>query len=362
MERSTVAVYEERGREWIARRQEAPRRAEAAALMDAVERFEPGGLRADLGCGGGRYLGDLGRPALGIDAARTMLAAAREAHPDALLVQADLEALPLRRGALAGAWAANSYLHVPSVRLPLALADLHRSLRPSSPIDVQVLHTPAEGALVDDDIGDRYFSSVPSTLLEDLLVGAGFREVRVHARAQGPGQDPRAVHATAVRARSLADTVGPGMRLLVCGLNPSEHAADAGVGFARPGNRFWPAALAAGLVSRGRDPRHALLAHGVGMTDLVKRATPRSADLSPDEYAAGMERLIRLVAWLRPRAVCFVGLEGYRAAIDRRARPGWQDTGIGETAVYVMPSTSGLNAHSRLDDLSEHLRVASQLC
>ena len=89
------------------------------------------------------------------------------------------------------------------------------------------------------------------------------------------------------------------MRLLVCGLNPSVRAADAGVGLVTPGNRFWPAALAAGLVTRDRDPRHALLAHGVGMTDLVKRATPRAAELTRDEYRAGVERLGRLCAWLR---------------------------------------------------------------
>ena len=59
----------------------------------------------------------------------------------------------------------------------------------------------------------------------------------------------------ATRARSLPDTVGPGMRLLVCGLNPSVYSADAGIGFARPGNRFWPAAIAAGIVTVDRDPR-----------------------------------------------------------------------------------------------------------
>ena len=80
----------------------------------------------------------------------------------------------------------------------------------------------------------------------------------------------------ATRARTLPDTVGPGMRLLLVGLNPSEYAADAGAGFARPGNRFWPAALAAGLVTRTHDPFHALRVDGVGMTDLVKRATPRA--------------------------------------------------------------------------------------
>ena len=106
------------------------------------------------------------------------------------------------------------------------------------------------------------------------------------------------------------------MRLLVVGLNPSVYAADAGVGYARPGNRFWPAAVGAGLVTCARDARHALRAHGVGMTDVVKRATAGAGELTVDEYRQGMGRVERLVRWLEPGAVCFVGLAAWRAAID----------------------------------------------
>jgi hypothetical protein len=66
----------------------------------------------------------------------------------------------------------------------------------------------------------------------------------------------------------------------------------------------------------------------------------------------------RLVGWLRPAAVCFVGLDGWRAAIDRRAVPGWQDGGFAGVPAYVMPSTSGLNARTSLDELVAHLRAA----
>ena len=95
------------------------------------------------------------------------------------------------------------------------------------------------------------------------------------------------------------------------------------------------------------------------MTDLVKRATPRADALTRDEYRSGLERLERLCAWLEPRAVCVVGLAGWRAAVDRKATPGWQDRPLGGRPVYVMPSTSGLNAATTLDDLTEHLRRAS---
>jgi TDG/mug DNA glycosylase family protein len=130
--------------------------------------------------------------------------------------------------------------------------------------------------------------------LHDLLVGAGF-EPDGPAPATTAG---RAAHGPLVacvrRARTLPDTVGAGMRLLFCGLNPSLYAADAGVGFARPGNRFWPAALAAGLVSVDRDPDHALRHHGIGMTDLVKRATVSADELTTAEYRSGLARVERL--------------------------------------------------------------------
>ena len=95
------------------------------------------------------------------------------------------------------------------------------------------------------------------------------------------------------------------------------------------------------------------------MTDIVKRATPRAAELSADEYRTGLQRLDRLCAWTCPRAVVMVGLAGWRAAADRSARPGRQPGRLGERPVYVMPSTSGLNARTSLDELAEHLRRAA---
>jgi TDG/mug DNA glycosylase family protein len=151
------------------------------------------------------------------------------------------------------------------------------------------------------------------------------------------------------------------MRVLVCGLNPSVHAAERGVGFARRSNRFWPCAVEAGLVSRLFDPLHALAGHGVGMTDIVKRATARSSELSAAEYAAGLARVARLVAWFEPRVVCFVGLEGWRSAFDRAAQPGVQERTVAGRPVYLMPSTSGLNARTSRAELVAHLTTVRRL-
>jgi len=351
MDRTTVEVYEARAAQW-----RDTRPARFLDRAEAIGRQVPTGVpRLDAGCGAGLHLAALGHPVVALDAAYAMTALAREAAPDALPLQADLEHLPFRQGAFGGSWARASYLHVARSRLPWALMELQQALRVDAPAAFTYRFGGHEGAVVDDEFPGRFFAEWGPDALAEVHVGAGFVvEECLHEGGEW-------VNLTARRARTLPDFVGPGMRLLVCGLNPSEYAADAGVGFARPGNRFWPAALAAGIVSRDRDPRHALEAHGIGMTDLVKRASPRADVLTRDEYRAGIGRVERLVRWLRPDAICFVGLAGFRAAVDRKAMAGQLAGGFAGVGAYLMPNPSGVNAHARVDDLAAHLRAAMRL-
>jgi TDG/mug DNA glycosylase family protein len=289
-----------------------------------------------------------------------MLREVPDRAPAALRVQADLEALPLRTGALGGAWANKCYQHLEAERLPLALADLHRALAVGSPLAMTVFAGEGVRRTGDEDeFPGRFFTLWDPGRLADVVEGAGFAVEDVRVEEARPGWPPLRLRAR--RARTLADRVGPGMRLLVCGLNPSLYAADAGVEFARPGNRFWPAALAAGLLSRDRDPDHALRVHGVGFTDLVKRATVAADELLPEELRAGVGRVERLCAWLRPGALCLLGLAGWRTAVDRRAGAGRQELRLGGVPVYVMPNPSGRNAHTAPAALVEHLRAAMAL-
>ena len=275
--------------------------------------------------------------------------------PSAMGVQGDIERLPFRPRSIGGAWASMTYHHIDRARLPMALAHLHWSLAVDAPVDLTAVGGDYDGTrFPDDDFPGRWFSAWTPEFAARVAEGAGFT-------VESVARDGPNVRVRARRARSLPDTVGPGMRLLVCGLNPSIYSADRGVGYARPGNRFWPAAVAADLVSRPLDGVHALEHHGVGITDLVKRATVAASELSPDEYRAGVARLAWLVDWLRPAAVCFVGLAGWRAAVDRRAGPGPVPGGFAAVPAYVMPSTSGLNARTRFDDLVAHLRAAARL-
>jgi TDG/mug DNA glycosylase family protein len=346
VDRATVDVYEDNVADWI----EYRRRPLPPALADFARRVGPHGVRADLGCGPGWHSDHLGGPVVALDAAAAMAQQVRSFAPAAWPIVGDLERLPFARGALAGAWAHKCYMHLAATHVPLALAEAHRAIALGGALHVQVTSDRKQENL-DDRFPGRHFEWWPAARLRDAIEGGGFT---IDAFVDD-GEEWIDVEAT--RARMLPDTVGPGMRVLLVGLNPSEYAADAGVGFARPGNRFWPAAVAAGLVTKTHDPFHLLRVDGIGMTDLVKRATPRADQLSADEFRVGAARVERLVEWLQPGAVCFVGLTGYRAAVDRKAKTGWQSTAFGGRPAYVMPNPSGLNAHATPAILADHFRA-----
>jgi TDG/mug DNA glycosylase family protein len=357
MDESTIAVYEARARELHAKRAGSVDVGPPTSFGVAARRRDAGMLVADLGCGPGWYTAALGPgPVVAVDAARAMLELVPAYAPWATRVQADLAALPFRSGCLGAAYASKTYVHLARRALPSALADLHRSLELDALVELVVFGGDQEhDEFADDDFPGRRFSLWPLDHLVDVASGAGFEATTIERRP-GRARGSEELRLRLRRLRTLPDYVDGDLRVLVVGLNPSVYSADAGIGFARPGNRFWPAAVASGLVTRDRDPRSALLVDHVGMTDMVKRATPRAAELAIEEFRAGHARVERLVEWLRPRATCFVGLSGWRAAVDKRASVGVQPAMLGGGPVYVMPNTSGVNAHATLADLTAHLR------
>lgn len=346
-----MEVYDAHAAEYRRQREahDAARAARWAAPLPA------GAWRLDLGCGPGLYAPHLGRPLVAGDPAFGMLRVTRAAAPDVAVVGLEAGALPFRPASLAGVWAWKCLQHVAAVELPLALAEIQRALPVGGRLAVALFA--GDGELVtgeDDAFPGRHFTLWQPDGFAELLVGAGFDVDAIDVDDRND-----LLTADCARARTLPDVVGPGMRLLVCGLNPSLYAADVGVAYGRPGNRFWPAALAAGLVAVDRDPWHALRHHGVGFTDLVKRATVGAAELAAQEFRAGLARVERLCELLRPAAVAFCGVTGWRLATgDRRARLGWQDRTVGGAAAYVLPNPSGLNAHTTVADVTAHLRRA----
>ena len=161
------------------------------------------------------------------------------------------------------------------------------------------------------------------------------------------------------RDTTVADLLGPGVRLLFVGINPGLWTAATGTHFAHPGNRFYPALRQAGIIDRDidrgtgmtDDDRRYLIERGIGITNLVPRATAKASELTAAELREGGGRLRRLVAEHRPAVVAVAGVTAYRDAFgDRRAQLGRQDHGVGvtdeyEAELWIVPNPSGLNAH-----------------
>jgi TDG/mug DNA glycosylase family protein len=148
--------------------------------------------------------------------------------------------------------------------------------------------------------------------------------------------------------------VAKGLRVLFCGVNPSLISAATGHHFARPGNRFWRTLHEAGFTDRRLAPaeQRSLLAHGIGLTNLVARATASAAELSRGELATGRLRLEAKLRRLSPGVVAVLGIDAYRHGFAQpRAALGRQPERLAGAALWVLPNPSGLNAHYPLHDL-----------
>jgi TDG/mug DNA glycosylase family protein len=154
---------------------------------------------------------------------------------------------------------------------------------------------------------------------------------------------------------TVPDLVRPGLRVLLCGINPSLESGLRGLHFATPGNRLWPTLHAAGWTSRRLDPADTeeLLAAGIGITNLVPRATARADELTDDQLRTGLPALGALAARWQPGWVAFCGMSAYRVATgQRKAVVGPQPELLGGRPVWLLPNPSGLNASWQLPRLA----------
>ncbi|WXB20296.1 G/U mismatch-specific DNA glycosylase [Pendulispora albinea] len=146
----------------------------------------------------------------------------------------------------------------------------------------------------------------------------------------------------------MPDVIAPNLAVLFCGINPGLWSGATGRHFARPGNRFWPALYASGFTPRRYAPgeQESLVTFGLGITNVVARATASADELTRDEYQAGYVTLAAKVRRYTPVWLAVVGVVAYRFAFGRpKAVVGKQDETIGTTRIWVLPNPSGLNAH-----------------
>lgn len=176
---------------------------------------------------------------------------------------------------------------------------------------------------------------------------------------------PTPADLAAARDLTIPDVVAPGLRVLFSGINPGLYSAATGFHFARPGNRFWPALHRSGFTSRQLRPgeQEQLLALGLGITNIVARATARADELTAEELREGGQVLHAKAGRLRPRWLAVVGVTAYRTAFgDPRAVVGPQEHTLAGTRLWVLPNPSGLNAHWNAESLAgefARLREAS---
>jgi TDG/mug DNA glycosylase family protein len=134
--------------------------------------------------------------------------------------------------------------------------------------------------------------------------------------------------------------------VIFCGINPGRVSAAAGAHFANPRNDFWRLLHAAGFTSRLYAPEEqfGVLDEGIGLTNAAYRTTPGSGDLRRADFAGAAPRLELIARELKPKWIAFVGKEAYRGTFGERAEFGVQKRKLGETRLFVLPSTSPANA------------------
>ena len=163
------------------------------------------------------------------------------------------------------------------------------------------------------------------------------------------------------RGAEVPDLVGPDLRLLFVGINPGLWTAATQTHFAHPGNRFYPALLRGGVLERPIDPaagmsdddRAYLRSRGIGITNIVRRATAKASELTDAELREGGERLVETVRRTAPAVVAIAGITAYRTAFGhRKAVPGRQPEPLAGAELWVVPNPSGLNAHETVATLA----------
>ena len=176
---------------------------------------------------------------------------------------------------------------------------------------------------------------------------------------------PTKLEIAAAYNQTLPDIIDSNLKVVFCGINPSLYSAAVSHHFARPGNRFWKTLHAAGFTEKLMSPfeDRSLLNRGYGLTNIVPRATARADELSADELVLGQQELTAKMQQYQPKFLAVLGISAYRVAFDQpKAKMGLQPGAIADTAIWVLPNPSGLNAHYQLDGLKrvyEELRLVA---
>jgi TDG/mug DNA glycosylase family protein len=161
----------------------------------------------------------------------------------------------------------------------------------------------------------------------------------------------------------VPEYLGPGSRIVFCGINPGHWSARAKAPFANPRNDFWRLLHAAGFTPRVLEPQEAqeLIPLGLGLTNAAGRTTRGAGDLRRADFAGAAEQLEQIVRTIRPDVIAFVGKAAYTGTFGGRAEHGLQERRLGDTALFVLPSTSPANAAVPWEERLRWFRALEEL-
>jgi TDG/mug DNA glycosylase family protein len=210
-----------------------------------------------------------------------------------------------------------------------------------------------------------------------LALHRGLRQGATSGRPSSRGvgrrrrEAPHAPRASPRRARAgsrlsdsaVPDVLGPGVRVVFCGINPGYASAAAGAAFANPRNDFWRLLHAAGFTPRLFEPheQRELLDLGIGLTNAARRTTRGSSDLRAADFEGARERLEAIARDFEPIVIAFVGKAAYQGAFRERPEHGLQERTLGATQLFVLPSTSPANAAVPWDERLRWFRALREL-
>lgn len=156
----------------------------------------------------------------------------------------------------------------------------------------------------------------------------------------------------------LPDVLESGLSVVFCGTAPSSESARRRAYYAHPGNRFWRTLHEAGFTPRqlAADEFPTLPSYGIGLTDLAKHHSGQDADLPTDAF--DIAALAAKIDRFEPEILAFTSKTAARAALGTAVDYGAHAQRIGRSAVWVLPSTSGLA--TRYFDLGPWAALANE--
>ena len=139
----------------------------------------------------------------------------------------------------------------------------------------------------------------------------------------------------------LPDLLRHNLDLVICGTAVGQQSAESGWYYAGPSNKFWTILNDTGLTSYKLSPKEYenLEKFGIGLTDLAKKRSGVDKNLKTRDF--DIERFKKKLLEYQPYIIGFNGKKAAELCLGKdRVSYGRQDIRLGESILFVLPSTS----------------------